>query len=353
MPGTPWLIENALVTAKQARLVAYLASEGGQGVLGTTHLRVTQQATPAGSVLVLPGAFAITNTAVGGEWETYAEGFATAETLPVTPTGAAARTDLVIARVENPSAVGTGSWAIPADPLNGPYRHLRVIEGVTPSNIPDVKTWNATWTAIPLARITRPANTGIVTDAHITDLRSLVSFAADRVTIINNPPPTPTDPAPDPVPNPVPTVPPLAHDVWTGVLHLPTAATLGRNQTSWISWPDAAKFDVPVPSWATTCDILGSFNPQFDGDIWGEVRLSFGGNAASAVVFDENAHDVWQRVNIPVVGTYDVPSGQRGQIVKVKLQAHMLDPSGHDGTLKTRQGVYLALQVNFKRSPGA
>lgn len=352
MPGTPWVIEQAYVNAKQARLMAFLATRGQQGVLASADLRVTQLGTPAGSVQVLPGAFAILNTAVGGSYETYAEGFATAETLPVSATGASSRTDLVIARVENPYAVGTGSWAFPADQLNGPYRYLRVIEGVTPANIPDVKTWNATWSAIPLARITRPANTGIVQDAHITDLRSLIDLSGQRITIINNPPPTPTDPNPDPVPNPTPTVPPVGHDVWTGVLHLSTASTLSATQTSWINWPAAASFDVPVPLWATTCDILGSFNPQYDDDVWGEVRLTFGGNAANSVVFDENPQTGWQRVNIPVVGSYDIPSSQRGQIVKVKMQAHMLS-STNPGTLKTRSGVYLGIQINFKKLPGS
>jgi hypothetical protein len=350
MPGTPWVIDvDARVSAQAARLLAYMATDGQQGVLGATHLRVGQLLTPGAQVQVMPGAFAIRHTGVGGAFESYVGKFETAETLALSPTGASSRTDLVIARVENPHAVGTGTWAYPADPVAGPYWYMRAIEGVTPANIPDVKTWNATWSAIPLARITRPPNTGIVQDSHITDLRSLVDLSGERITIINNPaPPTPETPAPQ-----IPTIPPVAQQVWTGVLHLSVASTLARNQTAWIDWPAAATFQVPIPSWARDCDIMGSFNPQYDGNIYGEIRTTFGGNAASAVVFDRNADDVWQRDNIPVVGTYVVPENQRGQVVTVRLQAHMLDPSGHDGTLKTRNGVYLAIQLNFKRAPGA
>lgn len=345
MPGTPWVIDQqAFVTAQQSRLLAHMAVQGQQGVLGSTHLRVGQQVTPAASVLVYPGAFSILNTGVGGEFEAYVAKFSTAETLSVTPTAAAARTDLVIARVENPWAVGTGSWAIPADPINGPYWHIRVIEGVTPSNIPDVKSWNGTWSAIPLARITRPANTGIVTDAHITDLRALVDLSGERITNVYNH----TTQV-----NTTPPVPPVAQQVWTGTLHLPTVTTLARTQSAWIDWPAAATFQMPVPTWAREADILGAFNPQYDGDVYGEVRLAVGGVNSPAIVFDRNTSGGWQRENIPLVGNMAIPESLRGKVVTVQLQAHMLDPTNHDGTLKTRTGVYLGLQFNFKRAPGA
>lgn len=351
MPGTPWAIDqNADTTAQQARLLAHMATDGQQGVLGSTHLRVAQLSTPGASVQVLPGAFAIKHTGVGGDFESYVGKFGTAETIALSPTAGASRTDLIIARVENPYAVGTGSWSFPADPAAGPYWYIRAIEGVTPATIPDVKTWNATWSAIPLARITRPASTGIVQDAHITDLRTLVDLSGDRITVIQNPPPVEGDPDPPPV---TPTVPPIAHDLWTGVLHLSTASTLARTQTSWIDWPPGASWQVPIPSWAVECDFLGSFNPQYDDDVYGEVRLMFHTTGATPITFDRNTDGGWQRDNIPIVGNYQLPASVRGKVITVKLQAHMLDPANHQGTLKTRPGVYLGVQLNFKRAPGS
>lgn len=352
MPGTPWVIDqDAQVNAQQARLLAYMATDGQQGVLGNTHLRVSQLGTPGASVQVAPGAFAIRHTGVGGEFESYVGKFGAAETAAVSPTGGSPRTDLVIARVENPHAVGTGSWAFPADPAAGPYWHIRVIEGVTPANLPSVAAWNATWSAIALARITRPASTGIVQDSHITDLRTLVDLSGDRITIIQ--PPPPTEGGGDPPPT-TPTVPPIAHDIWTGVLHLSTASTLATGQSAWIDWPAAAKWaEVPIPSWAVECDIFGSFNPQYDDDVYGEVRLMFHTTAGPSVVFDRNTDGGWQRDNIPIVGNFQIPAALRGKAVQVKLQAHMLDPGNHDGTLKTRTGVYLGIQLNFKRAPGS
>jgi len=349
MPGTPWVIDQgAYINAQQARLLAYMAINGQQGVGAAGHLKVSQLGTPGASVQVAPGSFAIRHTGTGADFEAYVGKFATAETVGLSPTGASSRTDLIIARVENPYAVGTGSWAFPADAANGPYWYIRAIEGVTPATIPDVKTWNATWSAIPLARITRPASTGIVQDSHITDLRTLVDLAGDRITIIQPPPAQPADPDP---PTTTPTVPPVAQQVWTGTLHLSAASTLARTQSAWIDWPAGASFNVPVPAWAVECDMLGSFNPQYDDDIYGEIRLMFHTTAASPITFDRNTTGGWQRDNIPVVGNFQIPAALRGKQITVKLQAHMLDPANHLGTLKTRTGVYLGLQLNFKRSP--
>lgn len=354
MSGTPWVIDqNALITAQQARLLAYMACNGSQGVLGNAHLTVSPTTTPSATVNIAPGAFAIKNTGVGGDFEAYVGKFSVADTVTLTPTGAAARTDLIIGRVENPYAAGTGSWAFPADQAAGPYWFIRGIEGVTPTNIPDVVTWNPTWSAIPLARITRPANTGIVQASHITDLRALVTLATERITVIQQPTPDPTPQVPNPTtPTPTtPDVPVVSHDIWTGVVHCSAASTLSHTQSAWIDWPAVATFQVPVPSWAVTCDFLGSFNPQYDDDTYGEVRLKFNDGATLPITFDENEDSGYQRANIPVVGVYDLPANVRGKVITVKLQAHMLDPSNEPGNLKTRAGVYLALQINFKRAP--
>lgn len=341
MARVPWYIDQAARhDPPTQRTLAYMALGGRDGVLGTLDLAIRPQTTPAASILALPGAFGVVSTHVGGAYEAYLDKLSVAETRAVSPTGAAARTDLVIARVENPYVSGTGLWATPAQPADGPYWDIVVIEGVS-ANINSVKAWNSQWTAITLARITRPANTGIVSATDIVDLRSLVDLGGERIIIIEAPPVTP---------------PPIAQPIFTESFHCSAVVNLASTQTAWIDYPAAATFQVPIPSWAVECDILGSFNPQFDNTIWGEVRLNFGGTAGPAIMFDMNVVPGQttpgpQQVTIPLAGTYAIPSAQRGKIITMKLQAHMLSPGTHPGKLSTRNGVYVGVLLGFKKYP--
>jgi hypothetical protein len=333
--GTPWYIDqDARHSPKLARVLGYMGTEGQQGVLDSGHCAVKALGTPGAFVTIDPGVFSILNKASGGSYEAYLDKIDSQITVPVSPTPAATRTDLVILRVENPYAggVGTGTWPIPADPVNGPYWSARVIEGVTPTYITNVTEWNATWTALTLARIRR-TNSSIVQAADIVDLRSLVSYP--RLTIVNNP---------------APEAPPTAQQIFTSSKEFGTVTTLAKSVTTFTDYPSGGWFDVPIPSWATAVDINGLFTPQFDGSIWAEARLSFGGNAGPSTFADENPPgSPWQRLAWPLLGSYTVPSNQRGTVVRVQLQIRHLDPPNHTGQLSTRRGVYVSLWLNFKR----
>jgi hypothetical protein len=335
--GTPWYIDqDAKHSPRLARVLGYLGTRGGQGVLDGSHCKVSALGTPGAFVTIDPGMFSVLNKATGGAYEAYFDKIGSQISLPVSPTPAATRTDLVILRVENPYAggVGTGSWSIPADPVNGPYWSARVIEGVTPTYITDVTEWNATWSAISLARIRR-TNSSIVQAADITDLRSLIS--TPRTVVVNNP---------------APESPPVAQQIFTSAKEFGTVTTLAKSVTTFTNYPSGGWFDVPVPSWAGEVDINGLFTPQFDGSIWAEARLLFGSNAGPSTFADENPPgSPWQRLAWPLLGTYTVPSNQRGTIVRVQLQIRHLDPPNHTGQLSTRRGVYVSLWLNFKRIP--
>jgi hypothetical protein len=56
-------------------------------------------------------------------------------------------------------------------------------------------------------------------------------------------------------------------------------------------------------------------------------------------------------VNIPLTGTYTVPVGQRGKIVRMKSQVRNIDPPNHSGVLSTRNGCNMTVFLNFKKSP--
>ena len=337
----PWYIDaEARHRARTMRLLAYNAVNGQEGVLAADHLRVQAQPTPDGTVQVLPGAFSVLARHVGGAFEAYDDKIDEAVTVPIPATSASSRTDLLALRILNPyvTEVG-GSIQAPVSGEDGPYWDIVPIQGVA-SGTNHVSAYNPGWSAITLALINRPASTGIVQAGHITQLRNLVvpRSITERIIIA-------------PADNPPVTAPPIAHDVWSGTKHLATATSFAANITAWTDWPSAAYWDVPVPSWATQCDIFGNSNPTFDNPLWGEARLDFGGNAGPSTVYDEQDPNGLAKTVIMFAGNYSIPSNQRGKIVRVKMQHRNIDPANHSGVLTTRNGVTANIMLVFKREP--
>ncbi len=339
----PWFIDSlARHRAKTMRMLAYMALAGREGVLDSPHLAVSALTTPGASIRVAPGAFGVLNTAVGGAYEAYVDKFTTEIVRGVSATDATVggRTDLVIARIKNPFVSGTGTYPAPSSTEDGPYWDIDVIEGVAP-NVQSVHVHNPAWSAITLARITRPINTGVVQQSHITDLRSLVDLSGERLIIIDNPPPEP---------------PPIAQQLWTEAINCPGSSQHLKTQTSFHDWPSEAVFTVPVPSWAKGADMFVTINPEIDGNVYGDLRMTIDGAAVSSpsILYNYNyARTIGpEQYQTSVVGTIAIPAGKAGKNVTFRMQARSLaNDSAHPGKMTTHAGCYVYAQLNFKKYP--
>jgi hypothetical protein len=341
-PGrVPWYIDaEARHRARTNRLLAYMAVNGQEGVLGADHLKLVAGGTPGAFVDVMPGAFSVLARHVGGAFEAYVDKIDEAVRVPVPATSATGRTDLLVLRILNPHVTEVGeSIQAPVSPEDGPYWDIIPIMGVA-AGTNNVVSVSPGWSAITLGLLTRPSNTGIVQAGHITQLRQVVAprSITERIIIA---------PAENPPANP----PPIAHDIWSGTKHLSAASTFASSVSTWTDWPSAAYWDVPIPSWATSCDIFGNSNPTYDGKLWGEARLNFGGNAGPATVYDEQDPDGLAKTIIIFGGSYAIPTSQRGKVVRVKMQHRNIDPGAHPGNLTTRNGVWANVMITFKREP--
>lgn len=339
--SNPWYIDaEARHLAKQQRLLAYNAMEGQEGVMAPDHLAVKALATPAGGFQVMPGAYSVLAKHLGGAYEAYVGKIDVAETISVSPVSSGGpRTDLVILRIENPYVSGSGAWSQPADPIDGPYAHIRVIEGV-PANTNHIAAYNNTWSAITLARITRPASTGIVDNAHITDLRSLAKLGEQRIIIIETPPAEP---------------PPIAQQYWTESTPIGNNQELSSTQLSFVDFPNLAKWQVPVPAWAVGMDVNIILNPNITGDVVGEYRLVVSGTPTGSVPtdydFNYNGGPGDERTVVMIGGTEYLEPSVRGKIVEMKLQARSTSGGSHSGKVKCRPGTRVNVWLNFKRYP--
>lgn len=172
--SVPWLIGGGAEHSPEvARLLAYAATAGSEGIVEPGDLKVSALTVPGASVNVSPGAALIRNRASGGAQQTYVARNPTRDTAAVASTGSSKRSDLIVAQIEDPYLAGE-PWQDPANPKVGPYVFTRVIPNVPAgtTRLQDVAAY-AGRSAVTLARVDIPANTAAITNAMIVDLRDV------------------------------------------------------------------------------------------------------------------------------------------------------------------------------------
>src|SRR4051812_43725829 len=146
--SVPWAVGGgAQHSSEVARLVTYIATGGQQGILNSTDLAVLPLLVPGAGVRVEPGAAVIVNKALNALNDSYVARLPSEDVVTTNANGGAAlRSDLVVARVENPFISGE-PWALPSDVTVGPYIFTRVIQGV-PANTITLDALNLGYTGI-------------------------------------------------------------------------------------------------------------------------------------------------------------------------------------------------------------
>jgi hypothetical protein len=289
---TPWFVGGgAQHSPETARLLAFAATRGNEGIVGVGDLKVQAQAVPNGTVRVSSGAGNALNRYAGGGQQTYVLRNASQTDVPITPTGSSGgRTDMVIARVLDPQYEGQA----PADPVNFQYAFPTVIQGVSAS-AKTAKELNLGYPAIALARIAMPASTATVTAAMITDLRKVANPRRERAMVTIFP---------------------------TTTVAIPTSA--------YSAWPITAaqRPIVPVPEWATRLDIVAHMSgvkyTKGNGaaDSVAGIRTGFGSSAPSENgILIQDAEDDGGRYHYTLVGYHVIDASMRGTDQYLNLQA--------------------------------
>ena len=352
LPNAWYIDENAIHKPSVSRLLSYGLTTGKFGVLGTTDCAIKALGTPGAAIQAMPGAYNVPAKHLGGSYESYAGSWDVAEQVSVSAVGSAgSRSDLVILRAENPYVSGSGTWSTPLDPAEGPYMFVRVIENVA-NTVWDVAQVNDTWSAVTLSRIDRPANTGIVEQSHITDLRSLAALGGTRTVIVTNPPTTP---------------PPIAQAYYMQFKESasdpnygnPTGGSDNQNDllvadTATKNWPREAVWqNIAVPDWAVECDAeMVIYNAQIQtNDCYGKLWLDFGGTTTTFQTYAIDYTGQPGRHNIGYGKTFTIPSSLRGKVITVRAKAASYYTA--PGRLSAKSGTTTKLSLNFQRVPDA
>jgi hypothetical protein len=289
LPGTLW------------RLQLQSATRGAQGVVGASDLYVKQTAAPSSQVRVSNGACVVG----GGEaaWQGSYYGYNVGDDLiSIAATGGAARSDMIVAKVEDPTVAGAG-WS--HNPLTEQLIYSRVISGVAPGSVappPGI-------TAIPLARIDVPVSTSAITQAMIADLRYMLNARRDRQL--------------------------YAVNLSGGPYNLLNSAT------TFATWPTPASFSVPVPAWAVSARIIAMWTQV--KVVWvagsttgpfGQVQFKLGTLTSQAMTIDSSLYQTstnTYRDTALCVDTLAIPLAMRGTNQTFVLQGKGNGPGGAGG----------------------
>jgi hypothetical protein len=285
--SVPWFVGGGAEHSPEvARLLAYAATGGAEGIVVPGDLKVVPLAVPGGSVTVSSGAALILNRATGGTAQTYVARNPSADTVGIAPTGSAGgRSDLIVAQIEDPFMAGE-PWQAPANPKAGPYVFTRVIPNVPAgtTRLQDVPGYTGR-SAVTLARVDLPASTGTVTAAMITDLRALAR-------------------------------PRQSSETYADL----GASRSTLSSTSYTTFP-AYRPGVPVPTWATHMRVdVTIAQLSAAGSATGNLTLSVQSSTGTdAITGDEMAYNADASVTstrfVHLATAYGAISGSRGKTV--------------------------------------
>jgi hypothetical protein len=356
--NSPWAVEGAQTSADVGRLMAWHATGGFAGVARPTDLLVKATDVPGGTVRVMPGACSIPVMALGKFLQSYVGVNPTEDTISIPASGSGGTVShLIVARVENPI---TGEpWQPPADPVTGQYIFTRrYTTGVTTSTT-HVAQVDPSASAITLARVDVPANTGTITQAMITDLRGQRSV----------PPAAPTTP-PEPADPPLPTTPYSAanQDFYDAIDFDRTTVTedsLRFDQSSYKRWPNVAQWNLCIPRDATEMvakiDVHCEQRPVSGQSVslahcWGYARLRVVGTGVDFSIDVEFDRDYYgggspTTVLIPIGGKAPIPAIARGKTLTFQCEARQFTDGNTKGQLVIAKGSFIHAHVHFVIKP--
>ncbi|MFD6534947.1 hypothetical protein [Streptomyces goshikiensis] len=279
----PLLTNGATHSAQTFRMMVKDLARGAEGVTEGGDLKVAPLTVPGGGVLVGDGSGIIRGRAVPWQGHYTAYNIGT-EQVTIAPTGGTPRTDMVVLRVLDPEYEGS------RNPAKDKIVAFEVVSGVSAA----ATTPPPGFSAIPLARINLPANTGTITAAMITDLRRIANPRRERrIQMVRG---FPYSQAP-------------------------------RGADWWADWPPEARVQFEVPSWAVTANIVTQIGVRFSGQPHTRWRHKFGPLFGAEVVMDDDAISGSSRGTIMLADTPQITPALRGTAQILSLQHNALPGS--------------------------
>lgn len=323
--GVPWAVGGgARHSPEAARLLAFHAVDGAEGVVGAGALAVVPLAVPGAGFRVMPGAGAVLNRAVGGGEQAYLVRNPDADVVMVSGTGSSGgRTDLVAVVVEDPQYAGQ---PVPVSVPDGPYVRTKVYTGV-PATVTTLAEVDPNQTGLALALLTWDVSDATLDAASIKDLRVLSSSRTAGLT--------------------------------RALALAPGAAVEPLTSTTYVTFPSAATWTVQIPSWAVRASLelyaggVQTVDDTVDGGNWrGSVRVALGSVVTAAGGINEESSGVGRVDTLTYMAAQDVtiPKALRGQSVVLRAEAKQ-DATSGGLALRAAPGTTVVCKATFYEAP--
>ncbi|WP_411121713.1 hypothetical protein [Streptomyces sp. x-19] len=303
----PLLVDGATHSAQTFRQMIRDLSRGQEGITAAPDLKVTPLPVPGAGVQVADGSAVIRGKANAWQGSYTAYNIGTT-TVPIAPTGATPRSDLVVLRVTDPEYEGG------LDPAVDAINAFEIIPNVdkTATAAP------AGVTGIPIARLDLPANTGTVTAGMIKDLRKVANPRRERALYTAYP---------------------------------RTLSKAWRDDEKWYVWPAEARWMIAVPEWATKVIIvvtLAGLRMDF-ADVFGTMQIVLGTAESESTVIDDDQGNGVRRTTAVIADTLTLPANYRGTSQSLFLRARM--SKSEKGDLSVDEGTSIVADVEFTEGP--
>lgn len=316
--GVPWFVDGGEHGPEVARVLAYAASGGGEGVIGPGDCKVVPSAIPDGNIHINPGAVAVLNRFGGGEAQSYIARNVGDEVEALTPQGSSGeRYDLIAVIIEDPQYPGQPP---PVSVADGPYVRTAVYEDV-PSSTRTLAEVDADQTGFALALVRFAASDGTVAAADITDLRRTLFNRSQTITRM------------------------FSVD----------AGTVNMSTSGLAEFPPGSDWDVLVPEWANKvaltgiCSGIDALDDGADGGTAnGHIRVTLGALTTDSGIWRANAVGPGRRTTLTAQAAtddLDVPLGVRGTVQTLTMLAYKSSGSGM--TIRSTDGTTAVATVVF------
>jgi hypothetical protein len=303
----PILTNGATHSAQQFRMLVRDLARGNEGVTEGDDLKVSQRSTPGGGVLIGDGSAVIKgrDDPFQGHYAVCNIGAVDWDIAPATTP----RSDMLIIRINDPEYGGG------LDPAVDDIVYPEVISGVSSSAtaIPDGRT------GIPLARIDIPASTGTITDAMITDLRSIANPRRQRTLLTQSP---------------------------TGL-----STDISGTSGTFSNFSTAAGWPVAIPGWATKAIMsLSAGQIRYNtAAFFGGLRATLGSSVTvQPVNLDDNSSGT-RRGTIVLGDTITLPWLYRTTTQTLRFQA--AGYTGNSGKVGVDASTTLVADIEFIEAP--
>lgn len=334
-----WMVDGFRVSGTLGRLQLQSATRKGNGIVEAGDLRLKAGDSVSGgaaSPVVNIGDGACVARGRERLWQGSYYGYNIGD-IPITvsPTAGTGRSDLVYARVEDPT-ISSSPWDHTGPDDNVWYPVYKTGVANTTKTVP------AGETGIPIARIDIPANTVNITQAMIKDLRQMVDARTKTVVL------------------------PL-QGVWPGTTgsNIDEYTDFVGGKTVWSPWPHDATFTTDCPDWATSVKVIYAWGQvQFirgkttgtNQEADGNVRVAIGNTATDPMRYMSRAGSPdYNRMSIVGADEIDLPKALRGTTITVEMQGKATaNPDGsraQTGGFQCDGGSSVYVELVFEEKP--